>query len=791
MTGSTITGNTSKSIERHIGSSYKTIVYVSKYLNEVKLVSDNIESGVITDIHDNLGNIALVYTNMDNIVTVSDISDDIVVVANSANEVVAVGSNIDDVTRVRQSIDDVIRVSQSADNVDRIALSIDNLDRVFASIDNIDIVVNHADDVDTVAANIAQVIATGNAIADVNTVAANIAYVLNVSNNMADVINASSFVDDIHASVAAAALSEANALASEQASAVNATQTSLDAASTSADKADVTTMRDEVEVDRGEVELNTAQVAADTLLVAADKATTEGYKTDAEAARLESQRWATGISGSGNNVPSDTNNAYYYSEIARNNANQTFKAGGYFTPTLGQEYPDVVGVEVDTIWLVKFATAGETYTFTAGDMAGQTVANGYMVVYDTPADTFDFIPTTLSGATSVNGVNPDGTGNVTITGNDISDVFTEAEVLAITDALAARVTTLETTATDHETRIVDLETQQVINTDDISTLDGRADTTDTTLSDHESRISSNETAITGLQTDKADANLVIVKSNGTTGGVDVPRWTTLTRPDTTGTDKAIFGFNTDTEEYEAYNPISDEWGSVGGGGIPLYGQEIADFTGIKKKAFEVNMLDNVNKTVTFDANFVDGDWISLSFMDWGNVAGLYALLDFTDVPMLIRGVEYTTYRVLEPCVLQLQRIAGYWKCVGISNGSGSYYALEQRVTALDEDSGWIDFTSELLNGWVSTGSEYPAQYRKIGNKVTIRGLISDSSATADIPFVLPEGFRPSQNMYKSQANNLPSNSATLIVTTAGVMRFLYYATDTGSWHSIDCSFYVD
>lgn len=186
-------------------------------------------------------------------------------------------------------------------------------------------------------------------------------------------------------------------------------------------------------------ELSNQQSATNAATTTSDKNIIAGYRTETLVAKTEAQRWATGISGSGVNTPSDSNNAFYYSEVARNNANQTFKSGGYFTPTAGQEYPNVTSVEVDTIWLIKFASETGLYTFTTGDLAGQTVKNGFMLVYDTPADTFDYIPTTLSGVTSVNGLVPNAVGNITIDAEAISAADSRSVQVHL-DELGADVT---------------------------------------------------------------------------------------------------------------------------------------------------------------------------------------------------------------------------------------------------------------------------------------------------------------------------------------------------------------
>jgi len=523
------------------------------------------------------------------------------------------------------------------------------------------------------------------------------------------------------ASEQAAATSEANALASQQAALASEQASATSEANALASQQASATS----EANALASEQASATSEANALASEQAAATSEANALASEQASATSESnaelWAVGPLGSGTELPDAANNAYYWSTVAQYNANQTFKSGGYFTPSAGQEYPDITGVSVDTIWLVKFPAAGQSYTFTAGDLVGETVENGYMIVYDTPANTFDFIPTTMTGVSSVNGVIPDATNAVVIFADNLADVYSITQVDAIAAALDARLLLEEAATIDHENRIGTVETQQSTNTTDIG----------------------------NLQSSKADLAITVTKDSDT-GTARLPTGTEAQRTDTTGVTWVLMRGRSDTGEVEAYNPVTNEWGAVGGGGIPLYGQVVADFTGVKKKAFEVNMLDNVNKTVTFDANFVDGDWISLSFMEWGNVAGLYALLDFTDVPMLIRGVEYTTYRVTEPCVLQLQRIAGYWKCVGISNGSGSYYALEQRVDDLESLTSAlpVNYSATIsLEGFNGANADSAMFITRSGNVVTVDVILGGMAAVSvpDLTLLgnVPLGYRPS------------------------------------------------
>jgi hypothetical protein len=52
---------------------------------------------------------------------------------------------------------------------------------------------------------------------------------------------------------------------------------------------------------------------------------------------------------------------------------------------------------------------------------------------------------------------------------------------------------------------------------------------------------------------------------------------------------------------------------------------------------------------------------------------------------------------------------------------------------------WANLT--MQNAWVSYGTGYAPQYRKIGDEVQIRGLMK-SGATSTAAFTLPVGFRP-------------------------------------------------
>lgn len=58
------------------------------------------------------------------------------------------------------------------------------------------------------------------------------------------------------------------------------------------------------------------------------------------------------------------------------------------------------------------------------------------------------------------------------------------------------------------------------------------------------------------------------------------------------------------------------------------------------------------------------------------------------------------------------------------------------------DSGWQN--ASLLNGWTNFGGAYSTcAYRKIGNQVSLRGMVTGGTSTDGTPvFTLPAGFRP-------------------------------------------------
>jgi hypothetical protein len=73
-------------------------------------------------------------------------------------------------------------------------------------------------------------------------------------------------------------------------------------------------------------------------------------------------------------------------------ATQVMQSGGTFTPTAEAMYPDVTSINVDTQWLLRFASVDASLTFTAGALKDQTAHSGDILFYNTPSNAFILIP---------------------------------------------------------------------------------------------------------------------------------------------------------------------------------------------------------------------------------------------------------------------------------------------------------------------------------------------------------------------------------------------------------------
>lgn len=118
----------------------------------------------------------------------------------------------------------------------------------------------------------------------------------------------------------------------------------------------------------------------------------------------------------------------------------------------------------------------------------------------------------------------------------------------------------------------------------------------------------------------------------------------------------------------------------------------------------------------------------------------------------------------------------------------------QKIKELDkktQDSGWQDL--QFINSWHNGSGQNPAQYRKIGNQVFLRGLVYNGGNNNRNTAQLPDGFFNSNQINNAyftvwfngtDAKDLQITSRGAIISTTGMID--------GQWYSLDgISFPVD
>ncbi|ENM3786034.1 hypothetical protein V9N53_003369 [Vibrio cholerae] len=444
-----------------------------------------------------------------------------------------------------------------------------------------------------------------------------------------------------------------------------AAQVALDSSAVAEGVSSVSQSKEQVTALAQDVSTKAQQVAEHSQQVTDDKARVEMLSKQVEQDAAQSsnaaeqalslqelaKRWAVGINPpSEADTPTDENNARHWAKLAQYNANQTFISGGYFSPSSEGEYPDVLGLVRDTVWLIKFATADGAYTYQGGPLAGVTVKNGYMLVFDTPANVFDYIPTVFSGIVSVNSKLPDEKNELQLTADDFPDMYSVAQV---DTKLAAKA--------------------------DMSSVYAKAE-------------------LDPLLALKADKSSVVMITSDT-GGALLPAGPTENRPETSELPEnvRVLRFNTTTNEWEGLdksgNPIP-----IGGGGIPPFIEKTASFSIEKKKAYKLRMVDGVNKVATVPDGFANDDWFVVSTLEWNRgLAGLTATVQF-GTEVLTNGEEdFDGYVIDTPCVLYFLKSGDKWTLADGIGINGSYSALERRLAELEE---WPKSGSNEHGRWV-------------------------------------------------------------------------------------------
>lgn len=108
------------------------------------------------------------------------------------------------------------------------------------------------------------------------------------------------------------------------------------------------------------------------------------------------------------------------------------------------------------------------------------------------------------------------------------------------------------------------------------------------------------------------------------------------------------------------------------------------------------------------------------------------------------------------------------------------YLLGDFVT---DDTGWLEVSSlGFSNGWVNFGDARTAQYRRIGNRVSLRGLIKNGSIGAFAAFTLPAGFRPpTRNSYDGYFACTGSNAYACVAVDGASGAVLVVAAVNNAW----------
>jgi hypothetical protein len=110
-----------------------------------------------------------------------------------------------------------------------------------------------------------------------------------------------------------------------------------------------------------------------------------------------------------------------------------------------------------------------------------------------------------------------------------------------------------------------------------------------------------------------------------------------------------------------------------------------------------------------------------------------------------------------------------------------------------QDSGWIGFPFATGYSQGAPGEVYVPEYRKVGNRVSMRGIVkwnagSMAAAGNYALGTLPVGFRPTRYAWKSAATHTAS-PARLIVAETGTVSVVPLAT--AAYVAIDIDFYID
>ncbi|MFM2589463.1 hypothetical protein [Vibrio sp. TBV020] len=90
-------------------------------------------------------------------------------------------------------------------------------------------------------------------------------------------------------------------------------------------------------------------------------------------------------------------------------------------------------------------------------------------------------------------------------------------------------------------------------------------------------------------------------------------------------DKGAFRYDDDEDEFQGGNGV--EWAGVGGGGVPKFILKTANFSVAKKKAYELDMSDDISKTALVPIGMPNGTWFAVSAIGSTGADSVYITID--------------------------------------------------------------------------------------------------------------------------------------------------------------------
>lgn len=213
-----------------------------------------------------------------------------------------------------------------------------------------------------------------------------------------------------------------------------------------------------------------------------------------------------------------------------------------------------------------------------------------------------------------------------------------------------------------------------------------------------------------------------------------------------------------------------------------------DFDGTKDTTMYAlceTAANTVEKTVTVDGFHLKNGSMLVVFFVNGNTA--------KNPTLNVNGTggQFILNRGFAPGANEIKKSQDYLLVY-----NGSYWYI---VGDVDTDSGWND--AELTTNFEKYSESSVARYRKVGNRVTVEGLLKPKSviagsATATTMFTLPTGFRPiATRGCLCQGSSV--NNWFLSVQPTGAVGIARYGTTTtidiptSAWLSFYFEFFID